>query len=140
MKISISLTCLTIIASLGSVPLHAMADDLSPEMKEYTASIFADSQKMMSEFQDFTKKFPVQSAYFVALFAKGSCGNPAPSPKLKTVAADDVFLKTTEGQKVFVVMGAVSTMSYPTPEQKEGFCSAARNLVNVAEREASTRP
>lgn len=111
-----------------------------PEMRAYAVSLFSDRDRLMSEFQLFAANFPIQSAYLVGLFSTKSCGNSPPSPRLTTVAAIDVFIKTIEGQKVFVVMGLVSSMTYPTPEQKARFCSSAKNLVSVAEVEASKKP
>lgn len=116
----------------GACP--TFADELSPEMKQYVAAIFTDHDRLMREFSIYSTKFPIQSAYIVGLFAANSCNNPPPSKKLATVVAPDTFLKTDDGQKAFIVMGAVSSMTYPTQGQKDAFCQSAKHLLDVGEK------
>lgn len=111
----------------------ARPGELSPETKQYMADIFADHDRLVAEFYYYSTKFPVQSAYFVGLFAAKSCNILPPSKKLEAVSDIDAFVQTDDGQKIFIVMGAISTQDYPTPEQKDGFCQSAKKLLDAGE-------
>ncbi|NTG48998.1 hypothetical protein G6M04_16600 [Agrobacterium rhizogenes] len=132
MRKSLIIFCLLI---FGICP--AAADGLAPEVKLYMAEIFADHDRLVAEFDYYSSKFPVQSAYFVGLFAAKPCNSPPPSKKLESVSGIDAFVKTIDGQKIFIVMGAISSMDYPTPEQKDGFCKSAKRLLDVGETYAA---
>ncbi|MFT4002875.1 MAG: hypothetical protein QM684_21790 [Rhizobium sp.] len=115
----------------------AFADELSPEMKQYVAAIFTDQNLLMREFSSYSARFPIQSSYFVGLFATNACNSPQPSKKLERLVVANGFLKSDEGQKLFILAGAVSTMTYPTQEQKDGFCQSAKHLLDVGENYAA---
>ena len=113
----------------------AQADD--PEMVEYVRRVMYEDGFAKEEFLTFAVKDPALAAYFLGVAAHRDCGFAMPSKALEKASDMEKQASTKYGMKAFAVSVAVSSMKYPTAEEKTAFCASAKKLVEAEERIAN---